>query len=63
MLFEKGDHWIEVVLIAIWAICTSRNRVIHEGLYQSAQSMNSFILGYAQELRSLPQENGQSSHM
>ncbi|MBA0642387.1 hypothetical protein Goklo_026778, partial [Gossypium klotzschianum] len=52
-LFATAAKHIQLSIITTWTLWTSRNKLIHEGIYLPTQSILITILGYLQELDSL----------
>lgn len=52
-LFLLEEQRLQLVILAIRAIWTSRNKLVHEGFRQIIHSLLSFVLCYVQELRTL----------
>ncbi|MBA0555586.1 hypothetical protein Golob_025757, partial [Gossypium lobatum] len=53
LFFGRGNQKKLIVIIAIWAIWLSRNKLVHEGKQQSKTEIVTFILGYVHELELL----------
>ncbi|MBA0679762.1 hypothetical protein Goari_011514 [Gossypium aridum] len=51
--FGKDAKQVRISIITISVIWNSRNKIIHEGIYQSIQTLLIFVLGYAREMDSL----------
>ncbi|MBA0610640.1 hypothetical protein Godav_011460 [Gossypium davidsonii] len=52
-VFGKDAKQVHISIITISVIWNSRNKIIHEGIYQSIQTLLIFVLGYAREMDSL----------
>ncbi|KAB2021628.1 hypothetical protein ERO13_D07G142750v2 [Gossypium hirsutum] len=52
-LFTRRNHQQLLVIVTIWALWLSRNKLLHEGKQQTNNDLCIFILGYVRELEAL----------
>lgn len=53
-LFANNERQVQLSIIIIWDIWTSsRNKIIHEGIFQTTPTIVISVLGYMRELESL----------